>query len=62
MLLHIIFAYLMLLAALFNAICLHNAFSFVIDFIKCFCFHALSRVIDTLFVYFNIILHHAQCF
>ena len=50
MLLHIMLAYLMLLAALSNAVCLHNAFSmffFAIDFCKCFLFHALSWFIDT---------------
>ena len=39
--LYIMFAYLMLFAALFNAVCLHNAFfssSFAIDFCKCFLF------------------------
>ena len=50
MLLHImpyvLLAYLMLLAALSNAVCLYNAF-FSIDFCKCFLFHALSSFIDT---------------
>ena len=44
--------YLMLLAALSNAVCLYNAF-FAIDFCKCFLFHALSWFIDTWFVYFK---------
>ena len=44
--LYIMLAYLMLLAALSNAACLHNAF-FAIDFCKCFLFHALSCFIDT---------------
>ena len=40
-------AYLMLFAAVFNAVCLHNAFFFPIDFsiviyINAFCFHASS--------------------
>ena len=39
-------AYLILLAALSNAVCLHNDF-FAIDFCKCFLFHALSWFIDT---------------
>ena len=38
-------AYLMLLAALSNAVCLHNAF-FAIDFANAFCYHALSWFID----------------
>ena len=44
--LYIILAYLMLFAALSNAVCLHNAF-FSIDLCKCFLFHALSWFIDT---------------
>ena len=40
--LHIVLAYLMLFAALSNAVCLYNAF-FAIDF----CLHALSWFIDT---------------
>ena len=38
MLLYIMLAYLMLFAALSNAVCLHNTFSFAIDFCKCFLF------------------------
>ena len=48
--LHIMLAYLMLLADLSNAVCLYNAifsFFFAIDFCKCFLFHALSWFIDT---------------
>ena len=40
-LLYIMLAYLMLFAALSNAVCLYNA-SFAIDFGKCFLFHVLS--------------------
>ena len=36
--LHIVLAYLMLFAALTNAVCLHNASFFAIDFCKCFLF------------------------
>ena len=46
MLLYIMLAYLILFAALSNAVCLHNAV-FAIDFCKCFLFHALSWFIDT---------------
>ena len=46
MLLYIMLAYLMLFAALSNAVCLCNA-SFSFDFCKCFLFHALSWFIDT---------------
>ena len=38
MLLYIMLAYLMLLAALSNAVCLYNASFFAIDFCKCFLF------------------------
>ena len=50
--LYVMLAYLMLFGALFNAVCLQNAF-FVIDFLKSLCFHALSLDIDTWFVYFR---------
>ena len=36
--LYILLAYLMLLAALTNAVCLYNASFFAIDFYKCFLF------------------------
>ena len=36
--LYIVLAYLMLLSALSNAVCLHNASFFAIDFCKCFLF------------------------
>ena len=42
--LYIMLAYLMLFAALSNAVCLYNAF-FATEFCKCF--NALSSVIDT---------------
>ena len=48
MLLYIMLAYLMLFAALSNAVCLYNAYSFfAIDFCKFFLFHALFWFIDT---------------
>ena len=40
--LYIVLAYLMLLAALSNAVCSHNAFFVAIDFANAFCYHALS--------------------
>ena len=46
MLWYVMLAYLMLFAALSNAVCLCNAF-FAIDFCKCFLFHALSWIFDT---------------
>ena len=61
--LYIVLAYLMLFAALSNAVCLHNASFLAIDFCKCFlfsCFY-LGLLTHSLFVsYIN--LHHAQCF
>ena len=46
--LYVMLAYLMLFAALSNAVCLYSAlFYFAIDFCKCFLFHALSWFIDT---------------
>ena len=54
--LYIVLAYLMLFAALTNAVCLNNASSFFfIDLCKCFLNFMLC-----LFHFFN--LHHAQCF
>ena len=47
MLLYIMLAYLMLFTALFNAVCLYNAYFLQLTFAKPFCFHALSLVIDT---------------
>ena len=56
--LYIVLAYLMLFAALTNAVCLNNA-SFFLSLIRAnaFYFHALS-----LFIYFFLNFHHAQCF
>ena len=45
--LYIMLAYLMLFAALSNAVCLYNAFFFFAIFANAFCFHALSWFIDT---------------
>ena len=54
--LYIVLAYLMLFAALANAVCLNNAF-FSIDLCKCILF---SCFVFVHFIFFN--LHHAQCF
>ena len=45
--LYIMLAYLMLFAALSNAVCLYNAFIFLLIFANASCFHALSWFIDT---------------
>ena len=60
--LYIMLAYLMLFAALSNAVGLYNAF-FAIDFSKCFFAFmlCLGLLTHSLFIS-NIILHHAQCF
>ena len=48
MLLYIMLAYLMLLAALSNAVCLYNAlFSLLLIFANAFGVHALSWFVDT---------------
>ena len=44
---YIMLAYLMLLTALSNAVCLHNAYFLPLTFANAFCFHALSWFIDT---------------
>ena len=45
--LYIVLDYLMLLATLFNAVCLYNAYFLPLIFANTFCFHALSWVVDT---------------
>ena len=42
--LYIVLAYLMLFAALSNAVCLHNASFFAIEFCKCFLFSCFVLV------------------
>ena len=50
--LYIVLAYLMLFAALTNAVCLYNASFLPMISANAFYFHVLSWFIDTLFVYF----------
>ena len=60
MLLYIMLAYLMLFAALTNAVCLYNASFFAIDFCKCFlfsCFVFVYSHIVCLFHFFICIMH-----
>ena len=45
--LYIMLAYLMLFAALTNAVCLYNASFLPLAYAIAFCFHALPWVIDT---------------
>ena len=49
-------AYLMLFAALTNAVCLNNAFFFVIDLCKCFLF---SCFVFVYFIFLICIMHSA---
>ena len=60
--LYILLAYLMLLAAMSNAVCLHNAFFFAIYFCKCFLFSCSVLVhwhIVCLFHVFTCTMHSA---
>ena len=62
MLLYIMLAYLTLLAALSNAVCLHNAFSMLLIFANAFCFMlCLGLLTNSLFIS-SMIFHHALCF
>ena len=60
--LYIVLAYLMLFAALSNAVCLYNASFFTIDFCKCFFFMFCLGLLTHGFFVSCINLHHAQCF
>ena len=71
--LYIVLAYLMLFAALTNAVCLYNAFFFSLICANAFYFHALSLFISfsyfasctvlLIFLFFLIICsHHCSCF
>ena len=50
--LYIVLAYLILFAALSNAVCLYDASFLPLNSANAFYFHALSWFIDTWFVYF----------
>ena len=54
--LYIVLAYLMLFAALTNAVCLYNASFFAIDFCKCFLF---SCFVFVYFIFLICIMHSA---
>ena len=57
--LYIVLAYLMLFAALTNAVCLYNASFFAIDFCKCFLFsHLLTHSLFISFFFISI-MHSA---
>ena len=59
--LYIMLAYLMLFAALSNAVCLYNAYFLPLIFANTFCFHDLSWFIDTVFLFqiLSCIMHSA---
>ena len=61
--LYVMLAYLMLFAALSNAVCLYNAFFFLLlIFANAFCFMlCLGLLTHSLFIS-GVILHHVQCF
>ena len=60
--LYIMLAYLMLFAALSNAVCMHNAFFLLLIFAIAFCFMlCLGLLTYSLFIS-GMIFHHAQCF
>ena len=54
--LYVVLAYLMLFAALTNAVCLHNVSFFAIDFCKCILF---SGFVFVFFHFFICIMHSA---
>ena len=55
-------AYLMLLAALSNAVCLHNVFFFLLIFANGFCFMLCHGLLTHSLFISSMIFHHAQCF
>ena len=60
--LYIMLVYLMLIAALSNAVCLCNAFFLPLIFANAFCFmHCLGLLTHSLFIS-SMIFHHAQWF
>ena len=60
--LYIILAYLMLFAALSNAVCLHNASFLPIIYAIAFYFHVLSWLLTHSLFISCINLHHEMCF
>ena len=70
--LYIVLAYLMLFAALTNAVCLYNASFFAIDFCKCFLFSCFvivyfiflfaSCTVLLICLFFIILCSHRCCF
>ena len=60
--LYIMLVYLMLLAALSNAVCLHNAFFMLLIFANFFSFMLCLGLLTHSFFISSMIFHHAQCF
>ena len=59
--LYIVLAYLMLFAALNNAVCLYNDSFLALISANVFYFHALSLFIDTVCLFHFFYFHHEQC-
>ena len=62
MMLCIMHAYIMLLAALSNAVYLHNDFLAAIDFCIWFLFSCIVMLCRQSLFILSMIFHHAQCF
>ena len=61
--LYMMLAYIMLLAALFNAACLYNAYFYCHRFLQIlFVFMLCHWLLTNSFFISNIILYHAHCF
>ena len=62
--LYVMIAYLMLLAALFKAVCLYNALflSSQLIFANAFCFISLHGLLTNSLFIPSMIFYHAQCF
>ena len=57
----IMLAYLMLFAALSNAVCLYDAF-YQLIFANAFCFMLCLGILTHSLFISSVIIHHAQCF
>ena len=61
--LYVLLAYLMLHAALSNAVCLHNVFDFLLlIFANAFCFMLCHGLLTHSLFISSKIVYHAQCF
>ena len=60
--LYVMLAYLMLVAALSNAVCLYNAFSLLLIFVNAFCFMLCFGLLTHSLFISSMFFYHAQCF